>query len=104
MPNTLLNQKEGNIAEDNITKDIKNLFTSERENSSNIDKIIRDIRTIFEIEDYYEPVRISNAFDDNFIEYESTGDEGKTLSIKECLNETKPYLSNMINDLQTQGQ
>ena len=28
----------------------------------------------------------------------------KTLSIKEYLNEIKPYLSDMINDLKTQGK
>ena len=46
---------------------------SERKNNAIADKIIRDIHFLFEEdkedEDYYKPVRISNAFDDNFIEY-----------------------------------
>ena len=34
-------------------------------------------------------MKIINAFDDNFIGYESNGDKEKTLSIGEYLNETK---------------
>ena len=42
----------------------------------NADKILRDIRTLFEPEeDYCEPVRIGNAFSSNYIEYESNGDK-----------------------------
>ena len=46
--------------------------------------MIRDIQIL--IEDYFKPVRINNAFDDNFIEYESNDDRNKTLSIEEYLN------------------
>ena len=46
MPNTLPNQIKRNIAEDSITKDIRNLFKSERKNNSNVDRIIRNIRTL----------------------------------------------------------
>ena len=61
------------------------------------DKIIRDIRTLFESEekDYYELVRTSNAFSNNYIEYESEGDKNKTLSTEEYLIKIRPYLSNM---------
>ena len=51
-------------------------------------------------EDYYELVRISNVFDDNFIQYENNGDKDKTLSI----DKIGPYLINMINDLKTQSE
>ena len=45
---------------------------------------LRDIRTLFDThnEDCYEPVRVNNAFDDNFVKYESNGDKEKTLSIE----------------------
>lgn len=55
-------------------------------------------------EDYYELVRISNVFDDNFIQYENNGDKDKTLSIEEYLDKIGPYLINMINDLKTQSE
>lgn len=67
--------------------------------------MLRDIRTLFEPEEeYYELVRISNAFDDNFVEYRSNGDKEKTLPIEKYFNKIKPYLSGMINDLQNQGE
>ena len=55
-----------------------------------------------QIEDYYEPIRISNAFCSNYIKYESNRYKDKTLSIEEYLDKIRPYLSNMINNLKTQ--
>ena len=49
-------------------------------------------------EDYYEPVRTSNAFKKNYIEYESNGDNDKSLSVKEYLDMIQQYLSDIIND------
>ena len=106
MPNPLTNQIERNIVEDNIIKDTRNLFRLKKEKENNIkDKIIRNIRTLFESdeEDCYEPRRICNAFRCNYIEYESNGDQNKTLSIEDH-DEIRPYLNNMINDHKTQGE
>ena len=62
------------------------------------DKIFKDIRTFYESEeDYYEPARISNAFNNNYIEYESNGGKDKVLSVKE-------YLRDIIKDHKTQGE
>ena len=55
-------------------------------------------------EDNYKPVRTGNAFSNNYIEYKSNGDKDKTLSIKDYLDEIKPYLSDIINDHKTQGE
>ena len=49
-------------------------------------------------EDYYEAKKIKGAFNDNYVEYESSGDEDKRLSIEEYLNIIRPYLSNIIDD------
>ena len=72
MPNSTLNQIKRNITEDNIIKSIKNLL---KKINAITDKIIRDIHIVFEEneedEDYYKPVRVCSAFNDNFIEYES---------------------------------
>ena len=43
------------------------------------------------------------AFNSSYIQYESKGDKGKNLSIKECLNMIKPYLSDIINDHKNHG-
>ena len=107
MPNLATNQIERNIAKENGIKDIRNLFRLKREKDNCIkDKIIRDTRTLFESEeeDYYQRVRISNVFNNNIIEYESSGDKDKTPSIDEYLDKTIPYLTYMINNLKTQGK
>ena len=60
-----------------ILRDIRTIF----------DKILKDIRTLFEPEeDYYKPIKTVNAFDDNQVEYESNGDKDKPLPIKEHLD------------------
>ena len=40
----------------------------------------------------YKPVRVSNFWSKNYIEYESNGDRNKTLLVKEYLNKISPYL------------
>ena len=55
-------------------------------------------------ENNYKPVRIGNAFSISYVEYKSNGDKDKTLSIKDYLDEIKPYLSDIINDHKTQGE
>ena len=57
--------------------------------------ITHDIRYLFnEIikENYYEPIEIKSAFDDNHIEYESRVDNNDNLSLEEYLNIIRPYL------------
>ena len=49
-------------------------------------------------EKYYKPIKINGAFNDNYIEYQSKGNEDKILSIKEYPNIIRPYLSKIIND------
>ena len=55
-------------------------------------------------EDYYVPVRISNAFNNSDIEYESNGDKEKILAVKEYLGMIKQYLRDIINDHKTQEE
>ena len=65
------------------------------------DKLLRDIRTLYELkDDYYEPVRVGNFWSSNYDEYESNGDKNKTISIEEYLTKYKPYLRVMVNYLQ----
>ena len=63
---------------------------------------MRDIKNLFEWkeEDYDQTVRVGNAWDNNYIESESNGDEYKTLSIKEHHDKIKLYLKDIIKNLQ----
>ena len=70
------------------------------------DKIPRDIRTLSEPEEeYHKPIKIVNAFDDNYIGYESNEDKDKMVSIEKYLDKIEPYLNDLIDDdLETQGK
>ena len=71
---------------DKIINDIWTLFKTEekkieKKNKQNEriikDRIIRGIRILFEQqeENYYEPKRVSNFWNNNYIKYESNGDK-----------------------------
>ena len=67
---------------------------------------IRDIENLFDEvdKDYYKPIKSKNAFNDNYIEYESKGVKDKNLSYKGYFNMIKPYLRDMINDHETRRE
>ena len=70
-------------SEENIIKSMGNLFKLKKENEAIKEKIIRDIRTLFkQKDDYHEPIRVGNFWNNNYIEYESNGDRNKNLSVK----------------------
>ena len=86
---------------ENMIKSIRNLFKLKKENLTIKDRIIRDIRTLFELgDDYYKPLRVGNFLNNNYIEYESNGDRNKNLLVKEYLVRIKPYLRDLIINLQ----
>ena len=53
-------------------------------------------------EDYYIPIIVKIASNNNNIQYESKGD--KILAIKEYLSMIEPYLVDMINDYKNRGE
>ena len=68
---------------------------------------IRDVNSLFDLsidESYYKPIKTNDAFNSNYIEYESKGDENKNVSIKEYLNMIRTNLRDIINDHETQGE
>ena len=74
-------------------KDIRNLFRRKKEVKAIKDRILRDIKNLFENkeENYYKPVRVSNFWSNNYIEYERNGDKNETLLVEEYLNKIRPY-------------
>ena len=82
------------------TKDIRNLFRLRKENETIKDKIIRGFKISFEEKiGYYQQIKVGNLWNNNYIEDESDTDKNKNLSVKECLNEIKLYLKDIISDL-----
>ena len=63
------------------------------------ERIIRDIRTLFEQQEekgYYKLKRVSNIWNNNYIEYERNGDKNRNLSLGKYLNKVEPYLRDII--------
>ena len=88
-------------SEENTTKSIRNLFKLKKENEAIKDRIIRDIKTLLKQEDdYYKPISVGNFWNINYIKYESSGDRNKNLSVKEYFDKIKPYLRDIIINLQ----
>ena len=101
------NLEERNANKGNIIKDIRNLFRLKKRKKNVIeDKIIPEIRALLESDekDCYELIRIGNKFSNNYIEFESKGYRSKAPSIEEYIHKIRLYLSNIINDLKTQGE
>ena len=66
---------------------------------------IKDIKDLFDLsisEDYYKPIIVNIASDNNYIQYESKG--GKILTIKEYLSMIESYLVDIINDYKNKGE
>ena len=64
---------------------IKEIFLDLKRNKVIKNRILRDIRKLFEHEkeeNYYKPVRLSNFWSNIYIEYVSKGDRNKTYQLK----------------------
>ena len=85
--------------EDNIIKNIRNIFRLKKENTAVKDRIIRDIKNLLEQQEekYYKPVRVDNFHSSNYIEYKSNGHKNKTLLTKKIVDEIKPNLKDINN-------
>ena len=62
---------------------------------------IRDIENLFDNDndnDYYKPIFVKSSFKENYKYYESQGDKDKKLSVEQYLDMIKPYLSDLINE------
>ena len=82
-------------------KDIKYFFRWEKETKAMKDRMLSNIKNLFEHEEenYYKPVRVNNFWSNSYNEFESNDDRNKTLSVEEYLNDIRPYLKTIINNL-----
>ena len=86
-----------------VIKGITNILRLEKETKAIDDRILRDIKNIFdhekEEENYYKPVTVNNLWRNNYMEYECNSDRNKTLSVKEYLNKIRSYSKDILNNL-----
>ena len=99
-------EKESKAIKGKIPRDIRNVFRLEKENKATKDIKLRDIRNLFENgeeEKCHKVVRWNNFWSSHCIEYESNGERNKVLSVEEYLNEIRPYLKDIVNNLKKSG-
>ena len=89
--------------EEKVIKDIRRFLDKKRTKAIK-DRIVTNIKKLLEDrkkENCYKPVRVSNFWSNNYIEYERdrNGDRNKTLSVEEYVNKIRPYLEDIINSL-----
>ena len=65
--------------DDSTTKDARNLFRRRKGNKTIKDKMIRDIKVFEEENNYYKPIKVGNFWKNDYIEYESHSDKSKIL-------------------------
>ena len=53
---------------------------------------------------YYKQIKTKDAFNDNYIEYESKGDKNKNVSPEDYLDIIRPFLRDIINNHNTHGE
>ena len=82
-------------------KDVRNIFRLKKQIKGIKDIVLSNIKNLFEYEkevNYYKPVWVSNFWSNNYIEYKNNGDRNKILSTEEYLDKITPYLKDIIND------
>ena len=62
-------------------------------------EILRIFSSMKKKKNYYKPVRLSNFWSNNYIEYKSKNDRNKTLSMEEYLSKLIPQLKDIIDYL-----
>ena len=83
---TCLRHEKEKQKENNIIKDVRNLFRLSKENKAVKDRVIIDIRNLFEREeDYYKPVIVGDFWSNIYIEYEINGNKRKLYQLKNIL-------------------
>ena len=71
--------------DDTAVKDIRNRFRLRKEIRASNNRIIRDIRNLFEHEDYYKSARVGKLWCNNYIEYESNRYRNKKYQLTNIL-------------------
>ena len=69
--------------EESIIRNIRNLFRLENIRKGVEDKILGEIKNLFE--EYHKPVRFNNFWNNNYIEYKSNSDKNRALSVEKYL-------------------
>ena len=90
------------LKKDMVLEGIKNIFGQGKDKALK-GKDIKD-EEIESEKNCYKPIRISNDFSTNYIEYKSKGNKDKILFIDDYLDEIKPFLNDFIDNQNSQDE
>ena len=62
------------------------------------EKIDEIKKYMYGLKENFKQYKFTSSFNNNYVEYKNDGNEDKNLSIKEYLDEIRPYLSDIINE------
>ena len=68
-------------------------------------RVIKNIKDLFKLsidKDYYKPILVKSDYNNNYVQYESSGN--KILTVKEYLDLIKKYLRKLINYYKNKGE
>ena len=103
--NTNVDKKINITNDEDFIENIKDLFNNKLDkkinNNNTNDDYTENIRDLFSMLDY-EPVLIKSGFDNNYLEYISSGND--SLNLNEYLELIKPYLNDLINVYKAKGE
>ena len=85
-----------------LKKDFEKLQKKQYYITYGLDHLFNELHELNE--DYYEPKKISSAFDGSYMLYESKGDKDAKLALYEYFDKIKPYLKDMIDDYKGRGE
>ena len=98
-----LTNKQNNVLK-NIGRYLKKLNNDLKKLNKYQDNITYGLDYLFNEEDYYKPIEVKSAFDDNYVLYESRGDKDAELALYEYFDKIKPHLKDMIDDYKPKGE
>ena len=62
------------------------------------ENFLYELEQLFNEDLYYKPIEVKSAFNENYVLYESKGDEYRSLSVLQYLSDIKPCLYNLIEE------
>ena len=82
----------------NIVKYFDGLYSDLSKENKYRENFLYGLEQLFNEDLYYKPIEVKSAFNENYVLYESKGDEYRSLSVLQYLLDIKPYLYDLIEE------
>ena len=82
----------------NIVNDFDGLYSDLSKENKYRENFLYGLEQLFNEDLYYKPIEVKSAFNENYVLYESIGDEYRSLSVLQYLLDIKPHLYDLIEE------